>query len=79
MKLSTFTVITWTPMILIWTLIGFLKLQNMVREHYFKQGYDRGQAHARNYFYSYGKLPPKHWGNKYWRYANENDGWVYEE
>ena len=72
-------IIFWTPTVVLWGIIGYLKLQRIVRDHYFKQGYDRGQAHARNYFHAYGTPPSKEWGDLHWKYINENDGWIFKK
>jgi len=59
-------------------IIGSIKGYNKIRDSIFKDGYDRGMGHARNYYRQFGKFPSKSWKDKYWRYINQNDGWIPE-
>lgn len=61
-----------------WITIGCLRIENKIREHYEKRGYDRAIAHCNNYYWQYGDVPSQKWADKYWRYINTENGWIWE-
>lgn len=60
------------------TIVGSIVGYNRMRDSIFKEGYDRGMGHARNYYHQFNRLPSKSWQDKYWKYTNQNDGWIFE-
>lgn len=70
------TRIFWMLLTIMWLLLLFVYIDGKQRKRYFKQGYDRGMAHSRNYFNKFGRLPDEEWADKNWNFINTNDGWI---
>lgn len=69
----------WIPAILIWGLIGYLKVYHNFRSKAFREGYERGAIHCAGYHKKFGEYPSIKWRAENWNMINRDTWWMQKE